>query len=301
MLFTVNHTLEPDLLETTIRLMLIHHDALRLRFRKEKSGWQQTNAEPGDQIPFDQYDISNLDPQVRKQTIETVSDQVQLSLNIEKGPLLRVVYFNAGVGDSGRLLLVAHHLVVDAISWRIILEDFQSIYTQLLMTRSHGSHIEPRLPLKTSSYQTWARRLTDYAHSQTIENELGYWLNVLEIPTQEIVRESDLVESFEVASNLSDKPVAFGTVHRALEKDETRVLLQEVSARLSIEIQAILLAAMSSAYADWYDSTVSDEVNLLLSIEKSRSPCIMAGCRCFTDSRLVYQFLSGGSHQKPRR
>ncbi|MBV6334148.1 hypothetical protein KUT65_42045, partial [Pseudomonas aeruginosa] len=92
----------------------------------------------------------------------------QRSLDLEQGPLLRAVLVDGPAGEQ-RLLLAIHHLVVDGVSWRVLLEDLQQVYRQL----DEGA--EPALPAKTSAFRDWAGRLQAYAGSESLREELGWW------------------------------------------------------------------------------------------------------------------------------
>ncbi len=88
---------------------------------------------------------------------------------MKDGPLWRAAYFDFGEGQPGRLLLAIHHLAVDGISWRPLLEDLESAYRQI----KAGKKVE--LPAKTSSYKEWAERINKYAESEALRLELPYW------------------------------------------------------------------------------------------------------------------------------
>ena len=112
-----------------------------------------------------------------------------------------------------RLLVVIHHLVVDSVSWRILLSDLQMAYQQL----SAGQMI--RLPPKTTSFKHWAERLTAYAPSAELRQELTYWLAV---PCAQVGR---LPVDYPGDANT----VAWArTVSVSLSTAETHALLQEV-------------------------------------------------------------------------
>src|SRR6185436_3556739 len=93
----------------------------------------------------------------------------QASLNLHHGPLWQVVYFDAGVAQPGRLLIVVHHLAIDGVSWRPLLEDLESAYEQL------DSGQVCRLPGKTTSYKAWSQELQAYAKTDALDQELSYW------------------------------------------------------------------------------------------------------------------------------
>ena len=91
----------------------------------------------------------------RRQQVELLCQGLQASLDISHGPLMRAVYFDYGEG-RGRLLLVIHHLVIDGVSWRIVLSDMELGWGQL------GRGEEIALAAKTSSYQQWGEALREY-------------------------------------------------------------------------------------------------------------------------------------------
>ena len=94
-------------------------------------------------------------------TLSAVDDDAGLDLGA--GPLLRAVL-------AERVLrLTAHHLVVDGVSWRILLEDLDTAYHQAV----RGEPV--RLPAKTTSFQQWANRLAEHAGTGGLDGERGYW------------------------------------------------------------------------------------------------------------------------------
>jgi len=102
--------------------------------------------------------------------LEATAAELQASLNLAEGPLLRVALLDLGDNQPNRLLLVIHHLAVDGVSWRILLEDLQQAYQQL----SQGEAVQ--LPLKTTSFKQWSEFLQEYAHSPGLQQECDYWV-----------------------------------------------------------------------------------------------------------------------------
>ncbi|HIP95963.1 MAG TPA: amino acid adenylation domain-containing protein, partial [Anaerolineae bacterium] len=182
LLLEVQQTLEATLLAAAVGHLVAHHDALRLRFTppappesgREKGGgeWQQVNAGVDGDVPFTWIDLSAMPEAEQRAAIESRAAELQASLDLTAGPLLRVAHFDLGAGRADRLLIVIHHLAIDGVSWRILLQDLQAIYHQL----SRGEAV--RLPPKTTSFQYWARRLAEYAQSEEVRGELAYWLDV---------------------------------------------------------------------------------------------------------------------------
>src|SRR5262249_15231406 len=115
-------------------------------------------------------DLSTLSVEQQGGAIAETAAGLQASLDLAEGPLMRVALFACGPDKPARLLIIIHHLVVDSISWRILLEDIQLAYEQL----NSGKRVQ--LPLKTTSFKHWAECLTIYAESPELRQELIYWL-----------------------------------------------------------------------------------------------------------------------------
>ncbi|MFM6812189.1 MAG: condensation domain-containing protein, partial [Dolichospermum sp.] len=96
-------------------------------------------------VPFEVVDFSDIPSTEQSAAIEFKANELQVTLNLATGPMLRVVLFNLGQEKSSRLLLIIQHLVVDGVSWRILLDDLVTAYCQL----EQGESI--KLPAKTTS------------------------------------------------------------------------------------------------------------------------------------------------------
>jgi hypothetical protein len=96
MLLEASQPLSPALLEKTVQHLLAHHDALRLRFVRNESSWQQSIAAPDDAAPFVKIDLSLFSENEQKAALKTKAAELQTSLDLSKGPLLRVALFNGG-------------------------------------------------------------------------------------------------------------------------------------------------------------------------------------------------------------
>ena len=102
--------------------------------------------------------------------IEEEANRIQEGMDIVNGRMMNLGLFKTDEGDH--LMVAIHHLVVDGVSWRILLEDFEAAYKQL----EAGTEIV--LPEKTHSFKEWARRLSEYANSREMAGELEYWKKV---------------------------------------------------------------------------------------------------------------------------
>jgi amino acid adenylation domain-containing protein/non-ribosomal peptide synthase protein (TIGR01720 family) len=234
------------LFEQVLQAMLDHHDALRLRFVEEEGEWRQYNAEQ-ERLSFERVDLSGLQGAAQAEAMAQAVQAAQEGLNLSDGPLLRAVYMELGADEEGRLLLVVHHLAVDGVSWRILLEDLQSGYEQL---RS-GQTVS--LPAKTTSYQSWAEQLWQRAQSEELAAEASYWLG------QRWEQVGRLRRDYEGGENLVRSA---RSVTAWLSAAETRVLLREVAEAYHTQINEVLLTGLVRAFQRW-----SGERVLLVDVE----------------------------------
>ncbi|WP_414574215.1 condensation domain-containing protein, partial [Nostoc sp. CCY 9925] len=236
LLLEVQRDLNPFLLEKVTHYLLVNHDALRLRFIREESGWKQFIACTNTIIPFSKVDLSALLEAEQRIAIESVARQVQGSLNIFDGSLVRVTLLDLGYHKPSRLLIVIHHLGIDGVSWRILLEDLQKAYQQL----NHNDTIQ--LPPKTTSFKHWAERLLEYSQSVKVEQELNYWLAVPPIQL------SALPKDYPSAANTE---ISRDQVFVSLSVQETQSLLHEVPEAYHTQINDVLLTALVEVFAGW--------------------------------------------------
>ncbi|MEM1256860.1 MAG: condensation domain-containing protein, partial [Cyanobacteria bacterium P01_H01_bin.21] len=150
-------------LQTALQLLTEHHDAFRLRFKEESDQsppWQQYYG-PAVEVPLDVTEITDK-PHLNK----TIA-KLQSSLNIITGPIFSATLLHLQTGGS-RLFLAAHHLIVDGVSWRILLTDLLTAYSQL-----EAQQI-PILPQKTTAFGHWSHHL----QGRSFKSELAYWSKV---------------------------------------------------------------------------------------------------------------------------
>ncbi len=142
--------------------LIRHHDALRLVY-DEKIGRMIFNSE-GKSKTFEipEFDLSAYEFEEQDKNMHKLSEGIKSSFNITNGILIKACTFNLGCRGK-RLLLTAHHLVVDGVSWRIILEDL----TTLLQQKMYDKTL--KLPAKTLSIQKWASTIKEYAEEISLK------------------------------------------------------------------------------------------------------------------------------------
>ncbi|TEN69808.1 amino acid adenylation domain-containing protein [Pseudomonas aeruginosa] len=229
-------------LEQALRGMLAHHDALRLSFTREAAGWtaRHRGVEEGAAALLRVARVADL------AALRALADEVQRSLDLADGPLLRALLATFDDG-SQRLLLVIHHLVVDGVSWRILFEDLQTAYRQLLA----GQAVE--LPAKTSAFRDWAERLRAFAGDGGLDGELAYWQGQLQGASSDLPCLDPLGDQ----SNRHARSVSCG-----LDAEATRQLLQEAPAAYRTQVNDLLLTALARVICRW-----TGQVDALIQLE----------------------------------
>jgi phthiocerol/phenolphthiocerol synthesis type-I polyketide synthase E len=238
LLLQASQPLDPVLLERAVQQVLTHHDALRLRFSEEEGGWSQQNAAPEQVIPFVSVDFTMLPESEHRGEIEATAADLHASLHLSNGPLLRIAHFDFGPAQPGQVLLVAHQLVTDELSWRPIVEDLASAYAQL----DQGEAVA--LPAKTAAFKRWAERLQDLAQSDDVRNELGFWLD----KDWSYVAPLPVDRAAEPEANTQGSARSVGI---ALSAEETAALLNEVPAAYRTSMEELLITAIVQSFERW--------------------------------------------------
>ncbi|NIM15667.1 MAG: amino acid adenylation domain-containing protein [Candidatus Aminicenantes bacterium] len=209
-----------------------HHDVLRMIYKEDKDKGEIIQENQGLHYPFSLqvFDYRNRKRGDAAAALEDNANDIQASINLETGPLMKLGLFHLNDGD--RLLIVIHHLVIDAVSWRILCEDIETLYHQY----KKGEPLI--LPLKTDSFMLWAEKLSEYANSSSLLKEKAYWAE-LELQTFQPIK-----EGFKEEDNyIKDSEIC----SFSLGKEETHMLLTKVNEAFGTEIIDMLLTALGAA------------------------------------------------------
>ncbi|MGH9822047.1 MAG: amino acid adenylation domain-containing protein [Blastocatellia bacterium] len=227
--------LNPESLQKALGDVLLHHDALRARFALRGGKWEQRFIDHGLDTPFDIVDLPNINGGNRGRIteIERHAGELQAGLDLVQGPLIRVRLFRLD-GERDRLLFVVHHLSVDGVSWRILLEDFYTAYHK----RLSGEQLA--LPRKTTSVREWERCLTQYGRG--LEKECEYWLHELQSPHASIPFDYPGGDNT-MGSSAEETAVLSGP--------ETESLLREALRPYNVRIEDLLLTALALTLKGW--------------------------------------------------
>ncbi|SOY66745.1 non-ribosomal peptide synthetase [Cupriavidus taiwanensis] len=213
-------------LAEALRDLVAHHDALRLRFDQRDGIWQQAyaNTDACTDLLWIRHAASEAERLAH-------CEAAQRSLDLAEGPLLRAVALHCG--ERWQLLLVIHHLVVDGVSWRVLVEDLRDAYQQRLQGQP------PVLPARTASYQRWSQALR--ANAATRDAELPHWQALAQVD----------------ASLPCDDPTGTLTIAErdavtlTLPAELTQALLQRAPAAYRTRVNDLLLTALARALGAW--------------------------------------------------
>jgi amino acid adenylation domain-containing protein/non-ribosomal peptide synthase protein (TIGR01720 family) len=236
MLLEIRDPVDAPVFQRALEILLVQHDALRLRYRKNPDGWEQFLVAPDGFAPLEQIDLSALTEAEQTTKISEHAANLHASLDLEHGPLIRVALFERGSQQPSYLLIVIHHLAVDGVSWRILLEDLHSTYQQL------NRREEPSLPAKTTSYKNWAERLIEHARSGELRQELAFWCE-----TNERLQARLPLDHPQGTNTVASAR----TISVSLNVDETRELLQALPVAYRTQINEVLLTALVRAVTAW--------------------------------------------------
>ncbi|WP_345027173.1 amino acid adenylation domain-containing protein, partial [Flavivirga jejuensis] len=208
--------LEVEKLQEIIEALAAQHDILRTNFSVTKQRYSSTTSVP----QLHRLNVTNLSKEVINETLTNW----QSHFDIQKGPLWCVAYLEGYADKTARLYFALHHLIVDAVSWRILIEDFQSLYNN------------ETLGNKSSSYRQWVDEISKY--EETHPKEKAYWDSVLKtMPTYDVLEKQAAFSNIEISQKL------------------TGDLLQQANKAYHTEVNDLLLTALGLTLQSWNKKT----------------------------------------------
>ncbi|MEC4817968.1 MAG: amino acid adenylation domain-containing protein, partial [Scytonema sp. PMC 1069.18] len=238
-LLEVNSSLEGEVIQKAIRTITLHHDIFRLRFHKQlEDGWRQFYREDNDSgFAFETINLTTQNQQQQNITMQETCAQAQKSLDVSQGPLARAVLFQLGCDRPHRLLIVIHHLIIDGVSWRILLED--------LVDAIQGASLTP----PTTSFQDWSHFLQSYTRSKALQEEQQFWLASLKKTKFQL----PLDFTCDRTSNLES---SVQTVSLTFSEAETKSFLTHANKAYHTNPEELLVAALSKTLRNWTGNEV---------------------------------------------
>ncbi|MCS0605570.1 condensation domain-containing protein, partial [Streptomyces sp. LP11] len=225
---------------TALQAVLDRHDGLRLALTVARPGLWSAEVRPVGALEAGSVlrtvHAVGAEGTALRELVARESDRAAGELDPAAGRTVRAVFLDAGPGASGRLLLVAHHLVVDEVSWQILLPDLRSAWEAAAAGRA------PALEPVPTSLRTWTAGLLAEAHSARRLAELDRWL--AQAPDGRLLTDRALDPARDTVATARRLEVR-------LSAERTGPLLERVPAAVHGTVNDILLAAFALAVGGW--------------------------------------------------
>ncbi|WP_343574519.1 amino acid adenylation domain-containing protein [Mycobacterium sp.] len=214
---------EADVL-VLLQALLDRHAMLRLRVEDDGAGgWSL-------QVP----DAGSVDARDCLQVVDVLTDEAVLEARSRLNPAAGVMLSALWVASTGRLVPMVHHLAVDGVSWRILLEDLNIAWSQ------HHSGHPIELPAPGTSFARWSELLLEHARRPEVVEQAFLWRRIAALP-----------DALPAARPDVDTYVSAGNVSVSLDTETTSMLLAEVPTAFHAGVNDILLIAFALACAEF--------------------------------------------------
>ncbi|MBI1390257.1 MAG: amino acid adenylation domain-containing protein [bacterium] len=221
--------IDVETLHASLQAVYERHPMLHAIFNVEEGEWTQRIPEQAPPVLFERIDL--------RQAADVASElnrhvnRLQRAMNIHRGEVFRTAWFESDT--SPRLFMAAHHLVVDAVSWRILLNDLQHAYQSIVANE------DLHWGVGDGAYLRWASRLADYSKSEVLR-EVSFWKQV------EVAAPCYIPAETETDSTAIAVPLNF-----SISADATDSLLRKAREIHNADAQDVLLTALLMALNDW--------------------------------------------------
>lgn len=232
MMLTSTGRLNVFTLKAALGILCQYHDMLRAVWNGSKLDLKATTA--SNLFHLEEHNLKNATHV--EAAMLPICEALQSSIDLAHGPLMRIAVFH--LPDKDAILMVIHHLVVDGVSWRILTEDLNKIYTTLLQGK-----FSVGMPKRKCSFAQYAQALNDYAQSQELLQEESYWQDV-----------AHKIKQLPPLSAAHTGEYAFAQFQ--LDAENTRKLIGEGHRKYGADINALLLTALSRAWKEIIGQTI---------------------------------------------
>ncbi|ORW75374.1 non-ribosomal peptide synthetase [Mycobacterium sherrisii] len=207
-----------------LQALVDRHATLRLRVEDDDAGeWSL-------QVP----EVGTVDASELLQSVDELTDEALVEARTRLNPAAGIMLSALWINSTSQLVLIIHHLAVDGVSWRILLEDLNIGWAQ------HHSGQPVELPPGGTSFARWSSLLEEHAQRPAVIEQAEAWRRVTAVPTAlPAVRPE--VDTYVTAEQLSAE----------LDVETTKLLLGEVPAAFHAGVQDILLIAFALAWAEF--------------------------------------------------
>ncbi|GGF55316.1 hypothetical protein GCM10011332_05880 [Terasakiella brassicae] len=233
LLLHAHERLDVSAMEQAIHVLVQQHDAFRLKFHQTPDGvWHQEFCETTNGFKFQAIQLDRKRDENRQ--ILRQANQAHTGLDLTNGPLAKAILLQGAKQDH--ILLVVHHLIIDGVSWRILLEDLTQAYRNITAKQAIN------LPRKTHSLKHWGNALVQYAQSDDLKKEIPYWKRI---------RQADVCPFPVEIPSPHNRLCDLESCTVSLTPKDTHTLMGEVNNAFHTSAEEILLVALARALKNW--------------------------------------------------
>jgi amino acid adenylation domain-containing protein/non-ribosomal peptide synthase protein (TIGR01720 family) len=235
-LLEISHDVDFQILEKSFNSVIEHHDALRLRFYEKDGELLGHFVNENYELTIEAIKIHEGSDHFE---LEEAIRNYQSKLNFVTGRIIGAAIFYSENGNRRYLLIAIHHLVIDTVSWQILLEDLIFAYERII--QNQPVQFQP----KTTEYCYWADRLEKLSQTDYIQNQTKYWEMILSHKSRSIPKDFEQIENLE--KDLT-------TLKISADKDLTDRIQKKSNELQNFKLNEVLLAVVSTSLIKWIGS-----------------------------------------------
>lgn len=234
-LLEVPASVSSEAIDQAINFCFSRHDALRSTFSRRGENWIQSISSEQLESPLQRLSFPSSDPSM----VDPVVAQLHDKFDFSRGPLIKFVLLEFADDSPRRLLIVAHHLVIDHVSWSILLNDLARY------VRSEATQ-ENRTVGKTTSMMTWMQHLKQYSAGDRCRSTLNFWTDVPDDTRFDL--------PVDHAQTLSPDEASAETIRTSLDVALTEQLLTKTNDAYNTSTNDIVYTAIVQTLLSWLDA-----------------------------------------------
>ena len=238
LLLKLSDDVDSELLIKALQYVVQRHDSFCLNFSNKDHCLYFNESHRNKQIKVKRHDLSGHSRVKQLKEIERTGEQLKASININSDFLLKASFFEMGT-NGRRLLITSHHLAIDGVSWRILLEELNQTYSQLEEKKNNLY-----LPSLNKSIKDWAAVLQDLSKKISSE-EKQYWNKVIQ---------KSRTQSFSDYEPGQDQLKECESLKENLTEEETSQLLTNANKTYRTKADELMITALAMVLSKYYKS-----------------------------------------------
>ncbi|MBO0932990.1 non-ribosomal peptide synthetase [Fibrella aquatilis] len=245
-LLKLDKRIDQRMMAVVVQQLVAQHDALRLAYRVLPGGYEQVYTDAAGQLTVE--DRSEVEPQELKAAVTAICAHYQRSLALTDGPIYRFVWIKMPASEShNRLFMVVHHLAIDGVSWRVLLDDMDQCLTATMSAK------DVVFGPKTHAYRQWGVAMRQFALQPAVVQQRDFWQSV-------VADAQPLPVDYQPTETVTHQSTT--TLSASLHSAQTQQLLQTTLQAYGVDINELLLTVLWQSFTAW-----SQQPTLVLGLE----------------------------------